>query len=158
MENLQELERKYEELGKEIERLKKQQNNGRVEEYEDYYYINDDGDVYDDEENYMNTDDNRYKLGNYFKTEEEAEKTIEKIQIYMELKRLAKRLNNGREIDWGNRGQSKYYIYFDYRYKSFYINNYFDTCYLGQIYCLDENFLDKAKQEIGEDRLKKLFE
>ena len=29
---------------------------------------------------------------------------------------------------------------------------------LGQIYCLDVNFLDIAKREIGEENLKKLFE
>ena len=28
---------------------------------------------------------------------------------------------------------------------------------LGQIYCLDENFLEKAKEKIGEYKLKKLF-
>ena len=29
---------------------------------------------------------------------------------------------------------------------------------IGQIYCLDSNFLNIAKREIGEENLKKLFE
>lgn len=37
------------------------------------YFIDDEGEVLEDEEDFLETDANRYKIGNYFKSEEEAE-------------------------------------------------------------------------------------
>ena len=113
MENLADLERKYEELGKEIERLKEQQNGGRVKG-ERYYYLYSDGDADNTIDTFDKTDSRRFELGNYFKTEEEAKKVVEKIQIYTELKRLAERLNNGQKINWDNSNQLKYPIKYNH--------------------------------------------
>lgn len=99
-----------------------------------------------------------YDLGNYFQTKEEAKKTFEKIKIYTQLKDLALRLNNGEEIDWENGNQIKYFIYYENRYKKIFTTAACWSKDLGQIYCLDKNFLDVAKQKIGEANLKKLFE
>ena len=100
----------------------------------------------------------RYEIGNYFKTEEEAKKAVEKMKIYTQLKDLALRLNKGEKIDWENDDQAKYYIYYDCGKMELDYNN--DWLYkkIGQIYCLDIYFLDIAEQEIGEENLKKLFE
>ena len=67
-----------------------------------------------------------------------------------------KRLNKGEKIDWENTSQEKYFIYLDNEYNKLgYADN---ICgkwcqYQGTVYCLDQNFLDVAIQEIGEGRL-----
>lgn len=107
----------------------------------------------------MNTamDDFNYKTRNYFKTKEEAEEYREKLKTYYDLLDLADELNGDRKINWNDKEQEKYYIYYNTRDKSIVtINTYFFKG-LGQIYCLDENFLDIALERIGKDRLEKLF-
>ena len=98
-----------------------------------------------------------YKTRNYFKTKEEAEEYREKLKTYYDLLDLADELNCDRKINWNDKEQEKYYIYYNTRDKSIdTINTYFFKA-LGQIYCLDENFLDIALERIGKDRLEKLF-
>ena len=122
-----------------------------------YWYIESDCEVYGEYETDDDYDNARYETCNYFRTKEEAEKTVEKIKIYTRLKDLALRLNEGREVDWNDSAPAKWHIYYDH-------NNDLTTTEghsyqdIGQIYCLDKNFLEIAKQEIGEDNLKKLFE
>lgn len=98
-----------------------------------------------------------YKTRNYFKNKEEAEEYREKLKTYYDLLDLADELNCDRKINWNDKEQEKYYIYYNTRDKSIdTINTYFFKD-LGQIYCLDENFLDIALERIGKDRLEKLF-
>lgn len=40
---------------------------------EAYYFINDEGSIVEDEEDFSIVDDNRYEIGNYFESKEEAE-------------------------------------------------------------------------------------
>ena len=96
-------------------------------------------------------------MGNYFKTEEQAKEYLKKIKIYMQLKDLALRLNNGEKIDWNNEDQIKYFIYYKYNDNEIYQDVWRTIQELGQIYCLNETFLNIAKNEIGEDNLKLLF-
>lgn len=163
---MNELKKKIEELSKELEDLKQELDKAKsnnCKRYrancgERYYYYGSTGMVSDYYENNDDLDTNMYVMGNYFQTKEEAEKVVEKIKIYTQLKDLALRLNNGEEIDWENNNEPKYFIFYDNRYKKIYtICNYYNK-ELGQIYCLDENFLDIARQEIGEENLKKIFE
>lgn len=159
MENLEELKRKYEELGKEIERLEKEKSckRWRAEYQEDYYYIDENGSVNSIYENYDDTDKFNYKIRNYFKTEEEAKAHLDRLNTYYELMDLAEELNNGEEINWSNTSKFKYSIYFDTDNMSLEIFNTLFCNDIGQIYCYDENFLEKAKERIGEARLKGLF-
>ena len=159
MENLEELKKKYEELGKEIERLEKEKKNKRwrAEIGEDYYFLMETLEVNRDDECNAEYDDNLYNLGNYFKTKEEAQKVANKIKTYIELKQLAEELNGDEEIDWNNGNQEKYEIYYNHN------NGKFLESSIGYsqsltIYCLDKDFLDKALEQIGEERLKELFE
>ena len=158
MENLEELKKKYEELGKEIERLEKEKKNKRwrAEYNKDYYFINNVLDIDGSTEDNCLIDDKRHKLMNYFATREEAQKVANKIKTYIELKQLAEELNGDEEIDWKDGTQGKYHIYYCQK-EEFYterntINNNFG------VYCLDANFKDKALEQIGEERLKELFE
>lgn len=159
MENLEELKKKYEELGKEIERLENQSDvNWRAGLNELFFYINENTNIGWAFDNKIGTfADNCYKTGNYFKTEKQAEKILEKIKIYVKLKRLAEKLNNGQKIDWNNSKKTKYYIYFFEFEERLTLGYCINGKHLGQIYCLDEDFLEKAKQEIGEKNLLKLF-
>lgn len=159
MKNLKELKRKYEELGKEIKRLENEKKNKRwrAEQEKEYFYIEESGYINEVIEYFDRVDDFNYKTRNYFKTEEEAQRHLDNINTYYELMDLAEELNNGEKIDWNNNSQTKYSIYFDFDDRRIYCaaNNVLKT--LRQIYCLDENFLEVAKQKIGEERLESLF-
>ena len=159
MNNLEELEKKYEELGKEIERLKNEKKNvrWRAETQEHYYYINSVVTTDDDIEDDYDADIDRYNTGNYFKTREQAEKQLKKLKIYMQLKDLALRLNNGEKIDWDNGEQNKYKIYYNCGYDKLSYDAWSTIQELGAIYCLDINFYKEALEEIGEENLKLLF-
>ena len=99
-------------------------------------------------------DSNRYKIGNHFQTEEEGQKMLEKLKIYMQLKDLALKLNKGKKIDWDDT-QNKYSITYNGWLRLTTVLSFRD---IGQIYCLDKNFLEEAKKEIGKKNLIKLFE
>lgn len=159
MNKLEELEKKYKELGEEIERLKSQSGERWRGEYmEDYYLIDDSGEILCDDDEGTNIDDFRFNTRNYFKTEEEAEKVLNKTLIYNKLKDLALKLNNGTPVDWSNGSQQKFYIYYDNQTNR--LDYGFHSTYkdIGAIYSLDPEFLEVAIDEIGEEDLLKLFE
>ena len=154
---IEELENKIKELTEELNKLKEEKNKRwRATNNWDYYYITNAVDILKEYENHSEIDNSRYDTGNYFKTEEQAEETKKKILIYMQLKDLALRLNNGEKIDWENYNQCKWYIQIR---NNKILND--DGCYenkeIGQIYCINSKFLEIAKEEIGEDNLKLLF-
>lgn len=168
MNNLEQLKRellknknKCIQIEKKIDELEKQKEKSyercRLFNGQLYYFSNSNGSINFDMDNYIKTDNERYELGNYFQTKEEAEKAVEKRRIYTQLKDLALKLNNGEKINWSDSTQHKWGIVLD-NFKNIL------RCYayigqeVGQIYCLDENFLKEAKQEIGEENLRKLFE
>lgn len=158
MNKLEELEKKYKELGEEIERLKcKSAERWRADYGCEYFYIDDDGDIQSEQDNDWGCDEYRFNIGNYFKTEEEACKVLDKILIYNKLKDLALKLNEGKTIDWKDDTQEKFCIYFSNvanRLTCDFCSIYQD---FGTIYCLNSNFLDKALDEIGEEDLMRLF-
>ena len=166
MENLEEFKKEYrelvdkfnaeaDELFKKVKELEKKEiGRWRAEEREEYWII-EGGNLYNWMETNGSNDDFRYKTRNYFKTGEEAEKHLEKINTYYELMDLAEELNNGEEIDWENSVQNKYYIIFVDN--GLYLDWWCKKKILGNIYCLNENFLEIAKERIGEERLIKLF-
>lgn len=166
MNNIEELENKIEQLSKELENLKceldieKMNTRWRARNSEAYYYLYSYGKIIRACDYRSKETTNRYNLGNYFRTKEEAEKMLNKIKIYTQLKDLAMRLNKGEKIDWQDENQDKYCICYFHDDKK--LNSSLTlTLYcrdIGQIYCLDKNFLEEAKKEIGEENLKKLFE
>ena len=168
MNEIKKLKEKQEELKKEIEKLgtrikeleeqEKKCKRWRASRNGKYWHITPSASAIVNYTIEINDDqDNRsYETGNYFRTEEEAKKMVEKIKIYTQLKDLALRLNKGREVNWDDYKQAKWHIYYDHNNDLTTIGNY-SYQDLGQIYCLDKNFLEIAKQEIGEKNLKKLF-
>lgn len=168
MNEIEKLKEKQEELKREIEELDTQINELEKKEITKsgkrwrgvkdrfYWYIEGDCEVYGEYETNDDYDNSRYGIGNYFRTKEEAEKVVEKMKIYTRLKDLALRLNKGREVDWDDFKQAKWYIHYSYDGNLTTIDS---RIYqnIGQIYCLDSNFLNIAKREIGEKNLRKLF-
>ena len=99
------------------------------------------------------SDNERWELGNCFSSDELCGKAIEKQKAVMQLKRIAHRLNNGVEIDWGDELQAKWLIYYNHSQKAF-------TSTLdwitqdSNITCSNSNFLSVALEEMGEEKLK----
>lgn len=102
------------------------------------------------------SDQNRYDFYNCFQTCEEAVAESEKILVRRMLEDIARRLNKGKKINWNDDYQFKYYITWSASGEILkQCGNYPATVNEGVVYCLDENFLDVARREIGEDRLVK---
>lgn len=75
------------------------------------------------------------------------------LETRAKLENIAERLNNGEIIDWGNDKQKKYCLLF-HQYKKLELHQWDYTFFVvGAIYCLDENFLKVALQEIGSEKL-----
>ena len=153
-----------EEILQEIEKTKKHLSNmqnmlqgynkrWKPKEGEEFWYIDSSGSV-----NYTlfmpktQNDNMRFKNYNCFKTREQAEVEAEKILVRRQLEDIAKRLNKGEEIDWFDGEQPKHCI--ELFCNTIITNFYFSHRTQGTTYCLDKNFLDVAKREIGEERLK----
>lgn len=165
MENLEELKKKYEELGQKINELennlKNKNNRSRVNNDCEYYYINyinGDLEIDSDKEINCKIDDSRYNIGNYFKTKEQGGKVLEKLKIYTKLKDLADRLSEDDPVDWSNINQDKFYIYYSHRRNSLSQDSCCYTHPIGSIYCTCTDFLRVAIKKIGEEELKELFE
>lgn len=160
--NIEEIDNKIKKLQEEIENLKNKKDTlrrWRAKEDKIYYYVTSSNyaGIERDSENNATCDNFRYETGNYFKTENEAREYREKLIIYQKLKDLALELNQGKQIDFDDTTQEKYIIILDDMRN---LNIISSVCQqsIGQIYCLDKNFLEKAKERIGEDNLEKLFE
>lgn len=153
---LQELEQKYEELGREIEKLKNEKKGKRWKPAcgEEYYFIGLFGSVCNFSWNNGHEDNYLYSQGNCFKTRHEAEEHLENLKTKAELRALAEELNGDEVIDWNDGEQWKYCIFYTSRIAS----DERCTCQSqGAIYCLDPDFLDKAIKRIGEERLIKMI-
>lgn len=105
------------EFEKQIEKMKNKDENKRwrAEIGNKYFCVDDYGDVVFRLENNDMADNYRYKTRNYFRTEEEAEEFKEIINTYYDLMDLAEELNNGEKINWKNKEQPKFYIYFSFK-------------------------------------------
>ncbi len=159
-EKIKELEEKQAEILKEIEELKKgQETFKRYRAEKDKYYrsINFDGNIIYIKEINAASDNYRYITGNYFETTEEAEIHIQNLITYQQLKDIALRLNNGQDINQGDYYKDKYYIYYDKEKEEFLLDFDCTAQSLNVVYCLDENFLNVALSEIGEEKLKQLL-
>ena len=89
---------------------------------------------------------------NCFKTREEAQAEAEKVLVRRQLEDIARRLNKGREVDWSNEEQYKWYIVYNttFGFETYSVS---ENTTQGVVYCLDKNFLNTAIKEIGEERL-----
>lgn len=165
--NKQELQNKIEDLEKQLAEVKEQVNSIEFEGIkkgvrqkpkndEMYFYIDSCGDIHYSSWNGCGTDSFRFNTGNCFKTEKEAEEYKENLLTKQQLKDLALELNNGVEIDWDDKEQPKFYIYYDYEFKKL-ISHWLEVVKTYDVYCLDSQFLAIAIDRIGEEKLIKLI-
>ena len=101
--------------------------------------------------------DNLIKYGFLATNKEILEHKLEKMQVETMLENIAEELNNGEVIDWNNRSQEKYNIYYDKIHNNFeYLEN--TECKTqGSIYCLSYTFCVDVVNKIGKERLINYF-
>lgn len=163
LEQIDELKQKIEELEKEVNSPEFNEVKKGVRQKPEcgvvYFYLKHDGYIGSTHWGIEDTDLFRFNTGNCFKTKQEVEEYKENLLTKQALKDLALELNNGVEIDWENYAQSKFSIYYQgYRISQGLKLDSAD-CYteLGQVYCLNAEFLTIAKDRIGEEKLIKLI-
>lgn len=123
-------------------------------EGDNYYCISYYGQVNDNV--YISTvGSEHYKLGNCFKTREEAEFALEKQKLITEIKRYIAE-NDPRELDWDDPEQFKFSIYYNLCANKIYTTANCQFCrYPEEIYFSTEFDWRKMIEDIGEDRIKK---
>lgn len=138
-----------------VEKANKPKNKVWKPEYGKIYYciVNDKGIIISDWNN-DTVDNNRYELGNCFKTREDAKFALERQKVITELKRFSLE-NNECELDWNNLKQKKYSLSFNYFSK--HIHSYPNNVKSSDVYFSSKEIAEKAIETIGEDRLKKYY-
>ena len=161
MDNLEEIKKQISELQNKVNKLENQEKEKnkrwRARINDTYFFVDDSGDLVTCREYNEYGDNYRYKTRNYFATYEEAEEYKEVMNTYYDLMDLANELNNGEKIDWYDDRQQKFYIYFDFKANKLDEGYIYRLKEISQIYCLDEDFLEKAIEKIDEGKLIKLF-
>ena len=118
---------------------------------EEYWVVNNWGMAHNEIWTGCNTDQKRYNFYNCFKTREQAEQEAEKILVRRMLEDIARRLNRDK-FDWNDIHQCKYYFYL-WNGEELGQNTARNRLSQGTIYCLDQDFLNVAIEEIGKERL-----
>lgn len=93
--------------------------NWRAEEGEYYFFIDECGYICKTADYRCKEDNCRWKIGNYYQTEEQAKKALEQREAYMEYIRLIEKLNEEWQIDWKDTEQAKYIIYYSHIHAGF---------------------------------------
>lgn len=118
-----------------------------------YYYINSNGDI---KLSYYNTRSiDKRCIGNFFKTDEEAEHMVEKLKVIKELQDFAIE-NRDEEIDWYDKEQDKWEISYKDSNVEPICNNYY-RAQAFNIYFASKEIAQEAIKTIGEDRIKKYY-
>lgn len=154
----QELEKKIEELQKQIDDLKNIKIEGKQKKWkpalgEIYYNIGYDGSVdkfaFDD----TSFDNDCVKLGNCFATREEAQFVADKIKYTQMFKGYIE--EHSTTLDWRDSEPNKCYIYYDYEDNAIGYDNEYNWRTQGTIYASSEQILQDAVAYVGEDNVKK---
>lgn len=122
---------------------------------EKYCYIGGDGDIYHTVNVNLTADDCIFSIGNYFKTDEEAEHMVEKLKVIKELQDFAIE-NRDEEIDWYDKEQDKWEISYKDSNVEPICNNYY-RAQTFNIYFTSLEIAQEAIKKIGEDRIKKYY-
>lgn len=126
----------------------------RGERNNHYYFISGAGGIGKGREDKVAYDSNRYQLGNYFKTKEEAEFELNRRLVYQELKDYALE-HNEMGFDWKNSEQEKWVISYDNQIECLVCRYRCALSDIGQIYFSSCKIAQEAVKTVGEDRIKK---
>ena len=108
-----------------------------------YYYLDDVGYVELNKELLDEFDDELYEAGNYYLTKEDAIRAEKQIRLFRLLDRFS-RQNGWTDELWKNSIIEKYYIYFDYNYKSIKTESVYISRYICQVYFISESVAQQA--------------
>lgn len=143
------MEKQLAELRKELE--KKDRGIWKPKKCEVYYSVDNDGDVFGDANENTDLDNDRFRFGNYYKTEEEAEKMSNYLKYTNLLRKYVE--EHSEPIDWGE-DTKKYFIYRTNQPKRLIVDyDYYQQ--QGTIYASSEKVLREAIEFVGEDNIKK---
>ena len=122
-----------------------------------YFYVNSNGEIEYRYYKNRNINDKRRicNIGNYFKTDEEAEHMVEKLKVIKELQDFAIE-NRDEEIDWYDKEQDKWEISYKDSNVEPICNNYY-RAQAFNIYFASKEIAQEAIKKIGEDRIKKYY-
>lgn len=120
-----------------------------------YYYINSNGDI---KFSYYNTRSiDKRCIGNFFKTDEEADHMVEKLKVIRELQDFALE-NNDKNVDWRDKCTGKYFITYDFYDEEISIASYTFRNFLPfEIYFTSKEIAQKAITKIGKERLERYY-
>ena len=93
-----------------FEEIPEEHRRWRAKKCGQYWCVQSDGGVIYDHEIKIDVDDERYGIGNYFKTEEEAQRTAEWIKAFAILRDDTK----GFKPDWKDEDQEKWSVVYDH--------------------------------------------
>ena len=119
-----------------------------------YFFASETGRIFVDKDDYTEIDNARYDRGMYFKAEEELELYDKKWLITQKVEDIALRLGEPTEDDWKDSDVDKFCLVFDVLKNRIVGNSIYGYKTIGNIYCLDINFLEVCLEEIGEEDLK----
>lgn len=155
LEEITELKERLNKLEKMVDSSTLPNKRWRAKKDDEYYFIGTAGSINHDTENVVALDDLRYAIGNYFKTEEQAEFEVERLKVIAELREWATPIS---EFNCEDSRKKKYvivninkgensYLAVDF----FYTNQVCDLCFQS------EEVAKSAIESVGEDRIIKYF-
>ena len=116
---------------------------GRVAKGENYWCISNVGMLRFITDERSDFDDYHYECGNYYLTKEDAIRAKKQILLFRLLDRFS-RQNGWTDELWKNSIIEKYYIYFDYNYKSIKTESVHISRYICQVYFVSESVAQQA--------------
>ena len=141
---IEELAKRKQELQEFIDSLNTMEaERGRTAKSERYWHISDVGMIRFTIDERYDSDDYRYEIGNYYPTEEDAIRAEKQIRLFRLLDRFS-RQNGWTDELWKNSIIEKYYIYFDYNYKSIKTESVHISRYICQVYFASESVAQQA--------------
>lgn len=123
----------------------------KPEQKEAYYYIQySTSDIIPSKNDNMYLDNDRFAIGNYFRTKKEAEFAVERLKVMEELRVLANGFKPGTTNIW-------YSVCYSANEKKIMVNEYWSTIVGSRIYFPSREAAQNAIDTIGADRLKKYY-
>ena len=123
----------------------------RAEKDSMYFYIDSEDEICSSLENGAATDNLRYDIGNYFKTEEEAKFEVERLKVIRELKKFSTPIS---DFDWNDDTQKKYTI--TIRNNLIRVTVYYNL-QSSDLYFKSKKQAKNAIYSVGEDRIFKYY-
>ena len=144
------MEKELAELKKELE--KKDKGIWEPKKFENYWYIDNDGEVLLDNNSEFKVDINKFNFNNYLKTEEEALKQANYLKYTNLLRKYVE--EHSEPIDW-EENTEKYYFYYNYRTEEFDFCSDVTVKSQGTIYASSAGVLKEAIEFVGEENIKR---